>query len=350
VEVDADPGAGPGLAWGLDLDVLRPATFARLSQVLHAAQEAGRPYHVVHFDGHGTWLDLADLSVGPAGAGDGAPSGGGGGVGVSPHMYGVSVTWDRERAAAALAAPVASLTQGQRIRLRNLGVDLNDLGNALSTQDDPGCLPHYQESLALTQKIGDRAAEAQAAGSLGNAYLTVPGLRDLNQAERWFRHSLSLRPDSDRYGRALNLSSLGAVALARFDDARAAGEAEPVLLEHLNAALRSYQQSLDLTPADDHETRGIIEHQFGNIFGRAGGTVQALHHYQRALQHKEARGDIYAAGQTRYNIALLLARDGRTGDALHYARAALDNYQQAGADADADDARQLIAGLGQTSR
>ena len=46
---------------GLDLDVLRPATFARLSEVLHAAHDAGRPYHVVHFDGHGTWLDLADL-------------------------------------------------------------------------------------------------------------------------------------------------------------------------------------------------------------------------------------------------------------------------------------------------
>ena len=46
---------------GLDLDVLRPATFARLSEVLHAAHDAGRPYHVVHFDGHGTYLDLDDL-------------------------------------------------------------------------------------------------------------------------------------------------------------------------------------------------------------------------------------------------------------------------------------------------
>lgn len=44
---------------GLDLDVLRPATFARLSQVLRAAKAAGRPYHVVHFDGHGDYLDLA---------------------------------------------------------------------------------------------------------------------------------------------------------------------------------------------------------------------------------------------------------------------------------------------------
>ena len=43
---------------GLDLDVLRPATFPRLAQVLHEAADAGRPYHVVHFDGHGTYLDL----------------------------------------------------------------------------------------------------------------------------------------------------------------------------------------------------------------------------------------------------------------------------------------------------
>ena len=56
---------GAGQMEGLDLDVLRPATFARLSQVLHAAHDAGRPYHVVHFDGHGTWLDLADLGIEP---------------------------------------------------------------------------------------------------------------------------------------------------------------------------------------------------------------------------------------------------------------------------------------------
>ncbi len=64
-------------AEGLDLDVLRPATFARLSRVLHAAKAAGQPYHVVHFDGHGTYLDVAGMS--------------GGGVGLSPLLYGVSV-------------------------------------------------------------------------------------------------------------------------------------------------------------------------------------------------------------------------------------------------------------------
>ncbi|HEV2253432.1 MAG TPA: tetratricopeptide repeat protein [Streptosporangiaceae bacterium] len=44
----------------LDLDVLRPPTFARLHEALSEAADAGRPYHVVHFDGHGGYYDLAD--------------------------------------------------------------------------------------------------------------------------------------------------------------------------------------------------------------------------------------------------------------------------------------------------
>jgi tetratricopeptide (TPR) repeat protein len=45
----------------LDLDVLRPPTFAALARTLDAANQAGRPYHVVHFDGHGSYLDSAAL-------------------------------------------------------------------------------------------------------------------------------------------------------------------------------------------------------------------------------------------------------------------------------------------------
>jgi hypothetical protein len=42
-----------------ELDVLRPPTFRELGQVLEAARVAGSPYHVVHFDGHGVYLDEA---------------------------------------------------------------------------------------------------------------------------------------------------------------------------------------------------------------------------------------------------------------------------------------------------
>jgi len=258
------------------------------------------------------------------------------------------IAWNRELAAAALAAPAASLTSVQRNQIRNLAISLSDLGNILLLQGDPDCLPHFRETLTLLQRIGDRQVEAQTAGSIGNVYLHVPGQRDLDQAEYWFQRSLSLHPDSDQRGRARVLLTLGQVAQQHFEDAREAGQAESALLEYLNAALRSCQQSLDLTPADDDEQRAMIEQVLGNIYAAAGETRQALRHYQQSIQHEEARGNIYGAGLTRYNIALLLANAGWVSDALLYARAALHNCQQAGSVADAADAERLIARLEQT--
>jgi tetratricopeptide (TPR) repeat protein len=125
-----------------------------------------------------------------------------------------------------------------------------------------------------------------------------------------------------------------------------------VLLQHLNTALRSYQQALDLIPSEDYERRAIAEHQLGAIFRRAGDTGQALRHYQRSITYREDRGDLYGAGNSRYNIAVLLAEAGRSGDALHYARAALENFQQAGPGAAnrADSAQRIIADLEQQER
>jgi tetratricopeptide (TPR) repeat protein len=42
-------------------DVLRPPTFAQLAVVLQTARDRGEPYHVVHFDGHGVYLDPAEI-------------------------------------------------------------------------------------------------------------------------------------------------------------------------------------------------------------------------------------------------------------------------------------------------
>lgn len=41
-----------------DLDVLRPPTFEQLAQTLRKAQAEGKPYHIVHFDGHGVYADV----------------------------------------------------------------------------------------------------------------------------------------------------------------------------------------------------------------------------------------------------------------------------------------------------
>src|SRR5579859_1344266 len=56
-----------GAREAFQLDVLRPPTFAQLARVLQAARAAGDPYHVVHFDGHGAWLDDDAVAAGTVG-------------------------------------------------------------------------------------------------------------------------------------------------------------------------------------------------------------------------------------------------------------------------------------------
>ena len=47
----------------VNLTVLRPPTFARLSQVLADAKAQGEPFHVLHFDGHGLYADSDQLKA-----------------------------------------------------------------------------------------------------------------------------------------------------------------------------------------------------------------------------------------------------------------------------------------------
>ncbi len=42
-----------------DIKALRPPTFEQLQKELIDAKETGRPYHIVHFDGHGIYADLS---------------------------------------------------------------------------------------------------------------------------------------------------------------------------------------------------------------------------------------------------------------------------------------------------
>ena len=49
------------LGGSVQLDVLRPPTFEQLGKTLAAAQRSGQPYHIVHFDGHGGFYDLAAI-------------------------------------------------------------------------------------------------------------------------------------------------------------------------------------------------------------------------------------------------------------------------------------------------
>ena len=42
----------------VQLDVLRPPTFKQLGETLRRAKKDGRPYHILHFDGHGMYAEV----------------------------------------------------------------------------------------------------------------------------------------------------------------------------------------------------------------------------------------------------------------------------------------------------
>ena len=100
--------------------------------------------------------------------------------------------------------------------------------------------------------IGDTPGEANTASSLGSAYRSASGLRDLDQAQHWQHRSLALTPEHDRIGRAATYGSLAGVAYDRFRDARAAGAPTEQLTKLLEQA-RADNQLLPVTwLADDH--------------------------------------------------------------------------------------------------
>ena len=259
------------------------------------------------------------------------------------------IAWHRERAAAALATPAGQLDDRQRTQISNLASALGELGQILRDQDDPGCVQPFQEATDLFQRAGDRRAEATAALNLGHTYMNIPALRDLDQAEQWYRRYLELLEEHDTLGRAQGVGQLGNVAYERFNDAQAAGAPDEQLLRHLNAAAGAYHQALGLLPDNAVGDLAVTHHGLGAIYGEAGDTAAALGHYQKAIHYLELQDDRYSAGWTRHDAAITLAIAGRQHDALLYARAALRDFDAVGpgAAARADRARQLITALEQ---
>ena len=268
-------------------------------------------------------------------------------------LQGLQVDYQGRQATLLLAMPPAQLDAGQRNSLRSLGVALHELGEIQRGEGVAACVDNYQKGYDLALRIGDHAGAAACAFNLGHVYSgDVPALRDLAQAEVWYRRGLELTSDSDRLTRSKGLGQLGLVAHERFKEARHAKQPEAVLLEHWKAARQFYQQSLDLTPPDALNSLACAHDRLGRIYGEAGQTEQAVAHYCQSIRYEELAGNLYGAANTRYNIALAYANAGRFTDALLFAQAALHNYAQFGPAAanEAAEAQQLIAEIEEAMR
>jgi tetratricopeptide (TPR) repeat protein len=242
----------------------------------------------------------------------------------------VRVDWNRRSAAPALARPVAELKGGERNAIRTLAVSLESLGHIRRELERTECIPAYEEALELSERIGERAVAAACAFNLGHAFKDLPALRDLDQAERWYRRSLELFDERDRLRRGQCASQLGLVAYERFREARTAERPKEEILRHLNEAVRLYHESLDLLPADAINELAVAHNQLGAIYGDAGDLDRAVQHYRESIHYEEMQSNIYGAAQTRFNVAIALFNAGRRTDALEYAEAALRGFESYG--------------------
>jgi len=237
------------------------------------------------------------------------------------------VEWERTAAQPALHATNVDDVPSGRHRVRTLAVSVSQLGDILREQGKVECIEAYTEASELYQRNGNRPNEAIAAFNLGHAYKDLPTVRDLAQAEYWYRRSLELRDERDRLGRGKCLTTLGDVTYEHFKETRAHQQPETELGLHFNTALKFYQQALALLPPNAVDDLAVTHNQLGNIYGDVGDFARALPHYQESIRYKEAAGNHYHAATARYNVALTFLRQGRRADARDYAHAALRGFE-----------------------
>jgi tetratricopeptide (TPR) repeat protein len=253
----------------------------------------------------------------------------------------VSVDWDRQRAAPFLDKPSAG--EGCNV-IRTLAISLHELGEIQRECQQPDCVKAYEESLNLAEQIDDQAAAATCAFNLGHAYEEISTIRNLEQVTHWYQRSLELTSENDQQGRARCLGQLGYVAYEHFKEARTANQSEEILLQHINEAVKYYQDALKLLSDNAVNDLAAVHNQLGNIYRNVGDLEQAMYHYREAIRYAEMAGNLYEAGRTRFNVALTLKYANRFPDALEYARAALRNFQSypQGAEKDIQNTEGLI--------
>ncbi|MES1241351.1 MAG: tetratricopeptide repeat protein [Acidobacteriota bacterium] len=257
----------------------------------------------------------------------------------------ILVGWSRQNADPALARPVEELTSGERNAIRTLTVSLASLGHIRRELGRKDCVPAYQEALEFSERIGGRVEAAICAFNLGHAFKDLSTLRDLDQAERWYRRSLELREERDRMGRGGCLAQLGFVAYERFKEAHSSESPEEELLRYLDEAVGHYHKALELFPGDAVNNLAVIHNQLGLIYGAAGDLDRAVQHFREAVRRFEEGGDRYNAGLARHNVAVDFLAADRRADALEYAAAALRGFESFGERAaeDIERTRRLIA-------
>lgn len=188
-----------------DIKALRPPTFERLQRELGDAKAAGRPYHAVHFDGHGIYADLSKTKLADWLGALSSLTLGGRKTGKHGYLLFEHPSDEKMR-------PVDGQTLGQL--LHDNGVPVLVLNACQSAMHEAAAVPQTTSDFhdevraigSLAQEVVDQGIPAvlgmrysvyvvTAAQYIGQLYAALAGGRSFGQAATEGRKHLQLNPE-----------------------------------------------------------------------------------------------------------------------------------------------------------
>lgn len=237
--------------------------------------------------------------------------------------------------------PPQALNDEGRHALRNLGVALEQMALTRMAKGDIACESLLKEAGDIYERLGASRDAAYNAFNLAKVYVDFPEVRNLAEAERLFRKSLSLQGATHPRWRGVIAGELAVVLYGRFQEARELGRPQEELEDYLMKAQELCVFSLNVTPPNILDHLAVSHNTLGLIFSETPLTDLAVHHYKEAIRYAEARGDSFQSATLRYSAALTLYHAGKLPEAALYARSALRGLMGFG-DAAAERTREVL--------
>ncbi|MBD1878159.1 tetratricopeptide repeat protein [Coleofasciculus sp. FACHB-T130] len=238
---------------------------------------------------------------------------------------------------------------GEATSLNNLGIAYDALGQYQKAID------YHQQSLAITREIGDRNGEVNSLGNLGNAYRS---LGEYQKAIDYYQQSLAIkRAIGDRNGEATSLIGLGIAydSLGQYQKVidyyeqslaifREIGDrnGEAASLGNLGIASNSLGQYP--LAIDYHKQSLAIKREIGARNGEANSLIslgmaydslgqypQAIDYYQQSLAINREIGDRKGEATSLINLGMAYDSLGQYPPAIDYYEQSLAIFQEIGA-------------------
>lgn len=238
--------------------------------------------------------------------------------------------WETSNSAEIDQSDSGRLTPSEIQQLRFLAISTSRLADVLREANNPTSVSISEEAIRLYRTIGDNVGESVRLFNLGHTFKNVPELRNLGKAADYYAAAYNSYPDHDALARGQCLAQLGAVSLELLRDSHDNGAAEPVMLRHLDDAIRYYETALELEPPDAIANLALTHNQLGAAYQYSRtDQSKALEHFKKAMHYYAQAGQWLGEAGACLNAAQVLLRLTKPHDAKDYASECLKILESA---------------------